>query len=148
MMKGSPAAVLGAATFAKTVAEPPPLPTDMGRTIGLLNKCSPVKELSPLDILRNRKRQAFYKAREAAGQIYRRRMHLSHGGVSPNQNILALKSVSPQHKIHMYMAWEYKIQNEQKSWLQKLAEQFGYEDESNYESGGSTDAQPANLHHY
>lgn len=52
-----------------------------------------------------------------------RRVALNYGGL--NANIQALKSVAPQHKLHMATMRELQRQEDERTFAEKLMDQFG-----------------------
>jgi hypothetical protein len=115
-----------------TPVQPQYPPPPFGMTTGLINECQ--RHIpSPLELLERKKRQQYVAAREAAHKtLYMR--HRINTGTELNHNIAALRSVSPQHKAHMMEAWRIQVEEEQKTWLDKLAESFGFNREE--EGGG------------
>lgn len=65
-----------------------------------------------------------YKARDLRYQVLR----LNDPSARRHPNITALRSVSPQHKIHMEIAAEEKFHEDQLSLTQKLRDAFGLTD--------------------
>ena len=118
------AAAAGASAFANLTI---PAPTTE-RGIGMnqaLDRCSPAKAVADPEYA---KHQLFQKAmRKAVDPTHFRSrirdQHAEQTTIPPN--IAALRSISPQHKIHMTLKYNDDMTNENQSWVKSIADSVG-----------------------
>lgn len=122
---------LFSALFASAPALALPVETASPLTVpgmNFANKCGgilkAVTPLSPLEILQRKNTREYHNAIEKANQLVYRRIQ-AETETRVSHNIMALRSVSPQHKARMFKEWERNLHEENKSWAQKLAESLG-----------------------
>lgn len=83
---------------------------------------------SPLELLKRKSRQKFWRAKEAVdASVHQRNQLMKMRDFEMNLNIQALRSVSMQHKAIMQMKCHAAQQEERKSLMAKIAEQFGFD---------------------
>lgn len=96
-----------------------PMAGEGGTSLGLIKEAM----ASPMDIAWNQFRHAQRKETHEAFYYRERLSRMVH--VNDDPNIAALKSVSPQHKKHMMVQQEQRLNKERQSFVERLAEKFG-----------------------
>lgn len=138
--KRAPLAAGAASLFASDVARAP-APATTPSPMGMLNKCG-VEVARPYDPIREilqRKRNEYIQGMGELETLHRTIMGRS-GGHSFNNNIMALRSVTHQHKVIMQENFYKKFQEERMTWREKLLSMIGLKPEEAWDENAPAQA--------